>query len=107
MRGPRFPNPPRVASICGRCWNVDPGHDGDVCVAEPVIVPPQLPPGARAPQLTIAAAPGPRGLSIEYTGTFPGTGAKGGYGAEVQYDTIYTDELEAHISEFVRLATEA
>ncbi len=82
-------------------------QDGDMCVAELVILPPKLPQGARPPQLTITAAPGPRGLSIEYTGTYPGTGAKGGYGGQVQYDTIYTDELEAHIMEFVRLATEA
>lgn len=81
--------------------------DGDMCVAELVLVPPGLPQGARAPQLTIAAAPGPRGLSLEYTGTFPHTGAEGGFGAEVQYDTIYTNELEEHILEFVGLATGA
>ncbi len=81
-------------------------HEGETCVAELVIVPPKLPQGARPPQLANAAAPGPRGLSIEYTGTYPGTGAKGGYAGEVQYDTIYTNELEAHILKFLRLATE-
>jgi hypothetical protein len=82
-------------------------HDGELYVAELVIVPPKLPQGARPPQLAIAAAPGPRGLSLEYTGAYPGGGARGGFGGEVQYDTIYTSELEAHILEFVRLATGA
>ena len=80
-------------------------QDGEGCIAELVIVPPNLPPGARAPQLAVAAAPGPQGLTIEYTGTFPHAGAEGGFGGEVQYDTIYSNELEAHILEFVRLAT--
>jgi hypothetical protein len=82
-------------------------RDGGTCTAELVIVPPKLPPSARPPLLAIAAAPGPRGLSIEYTGTYPGAGPEGGFGGEVQFDTIYTNELEDHILEFVRLATGA
>lgn len=80
-------------------------HDRDLCVAELMVAPPKLPQDARPPQLAIAAASGPRGLSLEYTGTYPGSGGEGRFGGEVQYDTIYTSELEAHILEFVRLAT--
>lgn len=75
--------------------------------AELVIVPPELPPGARPPRLAITASFGPRGLAIDYTGTFPHAGAEGGFGAEIGYDTIYTSELEQQILEFVRIATGA
>ena len=82
-------------------------EEGDTLAAELVIDPPGLPKGARPPQLAIAAAPGPRGLSIDYTGTFPNAGAEGGFGAEVIYDTVYTTELEEQLLEFVRMATGA
>lgn len=81
--------------------------DSDTLAAELVIVTPRLPKGARPPQLAIAAAPGPRGLSIDYTGTFPHSGVEGGFGGEIDYDTIYTSELEEQVLEFVRLATGA
>ncbi len=79
-------------------------HDSDMLAAELVIVTPGLPQGARPPQLAIAAAPGAQGLSIDYTGTFPKAGAEGGFGGQIEYDTIYTDQLEEQLLEFVRLA---
>lgn len=82
-------------------------RNGEQLAAELVIVPPELPQGARPPRLAIGAAFGPRGLSIDYTGSFPNAGADGGFGAEIGYDTIYTSELEQQILEFVRMATGA
>lgn len=82
-------------------------RDGDTVAGEMIVVPPGLPPRAAPPRLTVAAAPAPRGLVVDYTGTFPNAGAEGGFGAEVQYDTIYTDELPTSIAEFVALATGA
>ena len=81
------------------------GRDGEEVTGELVIVPPGLPHGARPPRFTVAAAQGPNGLAIEFTGTFPHAGAEGGFGGEVQYDTIYTSELQSTLTEFVRLTT--
>jgi|SRR5579863_119325 len=79
-------------------------RDSDVLAAELVILTPGLPQGARPPQLAIAAAPGSQGLSIDYTGTFPHAGVEGGFGGAIEYDTIYTDQLEEQLLEFVRRA---
>ena len=79
----------------------------DRLAAELVIVPRDLPPGARAPRLTISAAPGERPLAIDYTGTFPFVGATGGFGAEIDYDTVYPTQIEEKILDFVALATGA
>lgn len=88
-------------------------------VAELHVAPPQLPSGARPPRLTITTARAPRGvrshigathdhpLLVEFTGTFPGVGATGGFGAEVDYDTIYPAQVEAKILTFLQLATGA
>jgi hypothetical protein len=81
--------------------------DGEALTAELTIVPPGLPHGARPPLLAIAAAPGPSGLSIDYTGTFPNAGLEGGFAAEIGYDTVYTSEIEEQLLQFVRLATGA
>ncbi len=80
-------------------------RQGDVTAAELVIEPAGLPQSAAPPRLTIAAASGERGLSIECTGTYPEAGAEGGFGAEVVYDTVYTSELDEQILEFIRMAT--
>jgi len=45
-----------------------------------------------------------RPLLVEYTGNFPGVGATGGYGAEIDYDTVYPSQLEEQILGFVKLA---
>jgi len=73
--------------------------------AELVIVPRRLPAGARPPQLTISAAEGPHSLAIDYTGTFPHSGATGNFGAEIEYDTIQPSQLENKVVAFVALAT--
>jgi hypothetical protein len=73
--------------------------------ADLVIVPNHLPKGAKPPRLTIYAADGERPLMVEYTGTFPGVGATGGFGAEVNYDPIYRSQVEEKILNFVALAT--
>ena len=75
--------------------------------ADLVLVPRHLPPNARPPRLTIYAPGDERPLEIEYTGTFPGVGVDGGFGAEVDYDAIYPDQLEEKILGFVALATGA
>jgi hypothetical protein len=72
--------------------------------AELVVIPRHLPAGARPPQLTISAAEGPRPLAIDHTGTFPRSGATGGFGAEIEYDTIHSSQLEEHVRTFVALA---
>jgi hypothetical protein len=46
-------------------------------------------------------------LMVEYTGTFPGVGATGGFGAEVDYDAIYPSQVEEKILDFVALAAGA
>lgn len=80
---------------------------GDALTAELVIVPPNLPKGAPPPRLSISVAPGERALAIDYTGTFPGAGATGGFGAEIDFDTIYPSQVEDKILDFVALATGA
>ena len=75
--------------------------------AELVLVRGRLPAGARPPRLTIYAAEGDRPLMVEYTGTFPHVGATGGFGAEVDYDAIYSSQIEEKILDFVALATGA
>ena len=73
--------------------------------AELVIMPRLLPAGASPPQLSISAAEGPRPLAIDYTGTFPHSGATGGFGAEIEYDTAQPSQLEEKVAAFVALAT--
>jgi hypothetical protein len=80
---------------------------GETLAAELVVVPPNLPKGAPPPRLAISAAPGERALAVDYTGTFPGAGATGGFGGEIDYDTIYPSQAEEKILEFVALATGA
>lgn len=75
--------------------------------AELVLIPRHLPQGARPPRLTVYAPGDERPLEIEYTGTFPGIGIGGGFGAEIDYDAIYPAQLEEKILEFVALATGA
>jgi hypothetical protein len=78
--------------------------DGENVTAELVITPPGLPPHAKPPRFTVSAAQGPRGLAIDYTGTFPHPGTEAGFGSEVVYDTVYTSELEEQLLEFVKMA---
>ena len=80
---------------------------GESLAAELVIVPRSLPKSAPPPRLAISAAPGERALAIDYTGTFPYAGASGGFGAEIDYDTIYPSQVEEKILDFVALATGA
>lgn len=75
--------------------------------AELVIVPPYLPSDARPPRLMVLAAIGEEPLMVEFTGTFPYTGAAGGFGAEVDYDAIFPSQLEEQVLDFVALATGA
>jgi len=72
--------------------------------AELIIVPRRLPTGAKPPRLTVYAIDGERPLMVEYTGTFPYIGATGGFGAEIDYDPIFTSQLEEKILDFVALA---
>ena len=84
-------------------------------VAQLEVVPPGLPGQARPPLLTIAAArrgrrenagwTQDRALLVEYTGTFPGVAQGGGFGAEVDYDTVNPGQLQEKVDAFVRLAT--
>lgn len=80
---------------------------GDTLAAELVIVPARLPIGAQPPRLSISATSGERAVAIDYTGTFPFVGAAGGFGAEIDYDTIYPSQVEEKILDFVALATGA
>jgi hypothetical protein len=80
---------------------------GDALTAELVIIPPNLPKGAPPPRLSISVAPGERALAVDYTGTFPGAGATGGFGSEIDFDTIYPSQVEEKIIDFVALATGA
>jgi hypothetical protein len=73
--------------------------------AELIITPPGLPARARPPCLTIRpAADGERPLSIDITGTFPTAGVGGGFGAEIEYDSVYPDQLDEQILRFLTLA---
>jgi len=81
------------------------GEENGHLAAELVIVPRRLPKGAKPPRLTLYAAEGDRPLMVEYTGTFPHVGATGGFGAEIDFDSIYPGQLQEHILEFVALAT--
>jgi hypothetical protein len=79
--------------------------DGQL-VAELTIVPRHLPNGAKPPRLTVyATSDGDRPVMVEYTGTFPHVGATGGFGGEIDYDPIFTSQLEEKILDFVALAT--
>jgi hypothetical protein len=88
---------------------------GGRLVAELQAIPPGLPPGAPPPRLTVTTARPPRlqnapsthdrPLLVEYTGTFPGVGATGGFGGEVDYDSIYPSRLEEKVIGFLDLAT--
>jgi hypothetical protein len=80
---------------------------GETLAAELVIVPRNLPKCAPSPHLAISAAPGERALAVDYTGTFPFAGVNGGFGAEIDYDTIYPSQVEEKILDFVALATGA
>ena len=80
---------------------------GDALSAELVIVPANLPKSAPPPRLSISVAPGERALAVDYTGTFPGAGPYGGFGAEIDFDTIYPSQIEEKILDFVALATGA
>ena len=46
-------------------------------------------------------------MAVDYTGTFPYVGATGGFGAEIDYDTIYLSQIEEKVLDFVALATGA
>jgi hypothetical protein len=87
-----------------KCWLAP--TDSRLAV-ELVIVPPHLPEHARPPRLTIYAGEGEYPLIVESTGTFPGIGATDGFGAEVDYDSIHTGQVEEKVLDFVRLATSA
>jgi hypothetical protein len=86
-------------------------------VAQLEVVPPGLSAEARPPLLTITAArrgrranagwTQDRSLLVEYTGTFPNAGPGGGFGAEVDFDTINLGRLEEKVDAFVRLAAGA
>lgn len=78
-------------------------YDGALA-AELVIYPPGLSAGAKPPRLTIRLADGDRPLAVDYTGTFPHSGATGGFGAEIDYDLIYPSQLEEQILGFIALA---
>lgn len=82
-------------------------QNGQMLTAELVIVPPHLPEGAPPPRLSISAAPGDRAVAIDYTGTFPFVGPDGGFGAEIDYDTVYPSQVDDKILDFVTLATGA
>jgi hypothetical protein len=80
---------------------------GESLAAELVIVPRNLPSGAIPPRLSISAVAGERALAVDYTGTFPAVCASGGFGTEVDYDTIFPSQVEDKILDFVALATGA
>jgi hypothetical protein len=54
--------------------------------------------------LTLYAAEGDRPLMVEYTGTFPHAGATGGFGAEIDFDPIFSSQVTEKILDFVALA---
>jgi len=66
-----------------------------------------LPKNARPPRLTIYATDGEPPLMVEFTGTFPHVGALGGWGGEVDYDSVYPSQLEEKILDFIALASGA
>ena len=86
---------------------------GGRLIAELEVVPPGLPTGARPPRLAITASRPPRQqnpshdrpLLVEFTGTFPHTGATGGFGGEIDYTTISPAQLEEKVAEFLDMAT--
>ena len=57
--------------------------------------------------MTVYAAEGERPLMIEYTGTFPHAGVTGGFGAEIDFDPIFSSQVKEKILDFVALATGA
>ena len=75
--------------------------------AELTFVRNQLPQGARPPQMTVYAADGEPPVMVEFTGTFPHVGARGGFGGEVDYDAVYPTQVEEKLLEFVALASGA
>src|SRR5271155_725465 len=83
------------------------GEENGHLAAELVIVPKGLPRGALPPRLTVYAAEGERPLMIEYTGTFPHAGGTGGFGAEIDFDPIFSSQVKEKILDFVALATGA
>ena len=94
----------KTANARGRKATFRLGQTNGHLSAELVIVPRGLPAGAPPPRLSFYATEGERPLMVEYTGTFPGIGATGGFGAEVEYDPIYTDLVEEKIRDFIVLA---
>ncbi len=88
----------------GKCRLI---QGGGTLAAELIIEPPHLPEGAPPPRLSISPAPGERAVAVDYTGTFPYVGADGGFGSEIDYDTIYPSQVEDKILDFVTLATGA
>ena len=72
-----------------------------------MVIPPGLPPRAKPPRFAVSAAPGSRGVAIDYTGTFPHAGTEEGFGSDVVYDTVSTSEIEEQLLEFVRMAAGA
>lgn len=71
--------------------------------AEMIISPAGLPAGARPPHLTIQAAETVHRLSVDVTGTFPHAGATGGFGAEIDYNTIYPEQVQDAVDAFMAL----
>jgi len=72
--------------------------------AELTLIIPGLPPRARPPRLIIYLATDDPPLMVEYTGTFPGIGATGGFGAEIDYVQAHVNELEEKIVDFLDMA---
>lgn len=89
-------------------------HDGRL-VAELRVLPRGLPAGAPPPRLLVTASRSPRlsaapatherPLLVEYSGTFPHAGATGGFGAEIDYDTILPEQLREQVNGFIALVT--
>lgn len=75
--------------------------------AELTFVRGRLPQGAKPPQMTVYATDGEPPVMVEFTGTFPHVGARGGFGAEVDYDSVYPSQVEEKLLEFVALASGA
>ncbi|HWB47529.1 MAG TPA: hypothetical protein VG651_00340 [Stellaceae bacterium] len=83
--------------------------------AELTLVVRHLPKDAKPPRLTVYLAAGYLAagylaageppLMVEYTGSFPGIGATGGFGAEIDYVPVYPGQLEEKVLEFADLAT--
>lgn len=71
--------------------------------AELIMTRGQLPRGARPPRLSIYANEGRPPVMVEFTGTFPHLGATGGFGAEIEYDPVYPDQIEEKVLDFIEL----